>query len=181
MDIFQITDSIKEFFIPIKDWIISINWLGIIAIIKSIAIVISIILFIGIVEVIVKLNLVSRAKKTVGEFVKSSQVSKKMVRKWEKIEKRLKLDTETELKLAVIEADKFFDKILKRFGYFGKDMGERLKRANTSQISNLDQIWEAHKVRNKIVHDSDYSLNAVEAKEAIESYKTALKEMGILQ
>ncbi len=181
MDIFQIVKVVKEFFISIKQWLISLNWTGIVATVKLIAIVISVLLFIGIIEVIIRLNFVSRARKTVGQFVKPSHVPKKMAKKWSKIEERLKLDTETEFKLAVIEADKFFDGILKRFGYFGKDMGERLKRANISQISNLDEIWEAHKVRNKIVHDTEHKLTAVEAKRAIESYKKALQEMGVLQ
>ncbi len=181
MDIFQIVNSIKELFISVKDWLVSFNWPAIITTLKLIAVVVSVFLFVGIIEMIIKLNFVSRTKRVVGQFVKPGKSSKKIIKKWNKIEERLKLDTETELKLAIIEADKFFDGILKRFGYFGKDMGERLKRANISQISNLNDIWEAHKVRNKIVHDTDYKLTNVEAKNAIESYKTALKEMGVLQ
>jgi len=180
MDIFQAINAIKELFVSAKDWVVGLNWLEIISVAKVVSVVISALLFVGIIDVIIKLNLVSKIKKTSKLLAVPSHLPRKTIKKWNKIEKRLKSSQEAELKLAVIEADKFFDNVLKRCGYYGKDMGERLKQINASQIANIDKIWEAHKIRNNIVHNADYQLSKSEAEKAIQAYKKALQEIELL-
>jgi hypothetical protein len=180
MDVFQIFNTIKDFFILIKDWLISSNWQGIISVAKIVAIVMSALLFVGIINLIIRLNLVPRIKKAGKLLSTPSHLPRKTLKKWNKIKKRLESGQEAELKLAVIEADKFFDEVLKRCGYYGKDMGERLKQVNASQIANIDNVWDAHKVRNNVVHNADYKLSKLEAEKSIRAYKKALEEMEIL-
>ena len=181
MDAFQIADKIKEFFFGSKDFFISLPWPGIIVVLKSILVFLSFLLFIGIIFVIFGLNTVYKIKRALSFFVAPKYFpKKKLAKKWNRIEKRLESNQEAELKLAVIEADKFFDNILKRIGYFGKDMGERLKRINPSQMTNINDIWTAHKIRNNIVHDIDYKLIVVDAQRAVKAYKKALDELEAL-
>ncbi len=181
MDIFSIVDKIKEFFLFAKDFLISLPWPEIILILKLILIIISIFLFIGIIFIIFGLRVIYRIKRVLALVTIPRYLpKKKLTKKWSRIEKRLGLGQEAELKLAVIEADKFFDDILKRIGYFGKDMGERLKKINPGQMANINDIWSAHKIRNNIVHDVDYKLNSVDAERAIRAYKKALEELEVI-
>lgn len=104
----------------------------------------------------------------------------KIRRKWHMIEKRLNSRDETNYKMAVIEADKLLDRLLELAGYSGKSMGERLKQLTPAQISNLDAIWRAHKLRNNIVHDIDRKIKYNNACQAIEAFKKALEELEVL-
>jgi len=180
MSIFQIVDTFKKGIALIREFLLSRDWPEITSVLKIIVAAISIVLFVGIIELIIKLNIVNRAKSAGKSFVSPTHLSKRITKKWTKIEERLKSGQEAELKLAVIEADKFFDDVLKRCSYAGKDMGERLRKINASQISNIDDIWQAHKIRNNIVHDINYKLTIIDAEKAIKSFRSALEELEVL-
>lgn len=181
MDIIQLSSNvITSVVIPVKEFLVSLDWQEIISVSKVVLTVISALLFIGIIDLIIRLNIVSRVKRAGRMLAIPKHFPKKLVKKWLKIEERSKSDQEAELKLAVIEADKFFDDILKRIGYIGKDMGERLRKINPSQLANIDDIWQAHKIRNNVVHDVDCKLTEFEAEKAIKAYKKALEELEML-
>ena len=101
-------------------------------------------------------------------------------RKWQKIKQRLEKDWASESKLAIIEADKLLDGMLKRMGYGGESLGERLKQLEEKMLPNIEQIWEAHKIRNNLVHDPDYKLSLNEAKKAIDTYDQTFKHLEAL-
>lgn len=105
---------------------------------------------------------------------------KKAEKKWAEIEKKLLYNDEANLKLAVIEADNFMDEVLKRMSLPGDDMGGRLKNLDASKLSSINSVWEAHKLRNRIVHESGYKVRSDEAKKAIEGFKRALQELQLL-
>ncbi len=100
--------------------------------------------------------------------------------KWEEILRHMSSDREAEWKFAIIEADKLVDSSLKTAGYPGETMGERLTNIDKSQFVSLDGLWEAHKTRNKMVHDSSYFLRYSEAKKAIQFYEATLRELGVV-
>lgn len=100
--------------------------------------------------------------------------------KWEEILRHMNSDREAEWKFAIIEADKLVDNSLKIAGYQGDTMGERLMNIDKDQFPNLDGLWEAHKIRNKLVHDVNYFLRYAEAKTAIQLYEKVLEELGIV-
>tara|TARA_B100000508_G_C11459304_1_gene278373 strand:+ start:2084 stop:2728 length:645 start_codon:yes stop_codon:yes gene_type:complete len=82
-------------------------------------------------------------------------------------------------KLAIIEADIILDDILKRRGYAGNSLGERLKSISPQQLSTLSDAWEAHKVRNRIAHDgADFVLTQRVAHETISRYQRVFAEFG---
>ncbi len=180
MDIFEIFNRISGFVDSAINFITSIDWMRIIFILKVVSIVASVFLFVGIVYTIIRLNLISRFKTKVETFILCGKAQEKLFKKWQKIVKKVKSKTETDQKLAVIEADNFFDNILKKVGYFGQDMGQRLKQITPSQIKNIDDIWKAHKIRNNIVHDSDYKLNREQAEKSVNAYEKGLKELEVL-
>lgn len=97
--------------------------------------------------------------------------------KWQSVEQKLDSKEEGNYKLAIMEADNMFDDLLKKAGYVGEDMGERLKQLQPGDVSNLDELWEAHKLRNKIAHESGVSVNYNQAKKSIEAYKKAFQSL----
>ena len=100
--------------------------------------------------------------------------------KWEEILQHIDSIREVEWKLAIIEADKLVDDTLRSSGYLGDTMGERLMSIDKVQLLSLDGLWEAHKVRNKLVHDTNYFLRYAEARRTIMLYEAALKELNAL-
>ncbi len=83
-------------------------------------------------------------------------------------------------KLAIIEADIILDEALKQYGYAGNSLGERLKSISTSQLSTLNEAWEAHKVRNRIAHEgADFVLTRRIADETIDRYRRVFNELGV--
>lgn len=100
--------------------------------------------------------------------------------RWQEILSHIESTNEAEWKFAVIEADKLVDDLLKSSGFQGDTMGERLMNTDKTQIVTLDGLWDAHKTRNRLVHDSNYFLRYAEAKRAITLYENTLKELGAL-
>lgn len=81
--------------------------------------------------------------------------------------------------LAVIDADKLLDDALRRLHYRGKTMGERLVAAQRD-IKNNDDVWYGHKLRNRLVHESNVKLRERDVKEALLGIRSALKDLGAL-
>ncbi|MFA6536873.1 MAG: hypothetical protein WCT18_00565 [Patescibacteria group bacterium] len=99
--------------------------------------------------------------------------------RWQKIEELLNLKHEMNCKLAVIEADKILEDVLKSMYFSGETMAERLKVAGY-KFPKLRHVWWAHKVRNMCVHDLRYVLKFSEAKKVISLFKDALEELDVL-
>jgi hypothetical protein len=84
-------------------------------------------------------------------------------------------------KLAIIECDIMLDQALKTLGYPGTSLGERLRSISPSQLSSLDDAWEAHKIRNQIAHGgADFVLTQKLAQETVVKYERVLAELGVL-
>jgi hypothetical protein len=78
--------------------------------------------------------------------------------------------------LKVVEADKILDEALRLLGYTGT-LGEKLKKAGP-RFSDLDAVWKAHKLRNKLVHQLDAAPRDAEVERAVESFRRALNDLG---
>ncbi len=102
-----------------------------------------------------------------------------LARRWQEIETMFGSDSEAARKLAVLEADKLLDEILKSLRLPGTTMGERLKVAGY-KYDGVRDAWTGHKIRNRLVHESTFHLSPRLAKEAVLSFKSALHSLGIL-
>ena len=105
---------------------------------------------------------------------------KKFVKEWKKTKERLDTGLESEAKLALIEADALLDETLKRLGYPGESLGERLEKLTVDILPNLEEVRKIHKIRNNIIHDPTYKLNLEEAKKALVIYEKALINLDVL-
>ncbi len=81
--------------------------------------------------------------------------------------------------LAVIDADKLLDDALRRCRYKGKSMGERLMTAQ-HDVKDNDAVWFGHKLRNRLVHETNVKLMEQDVKEALLGIRAALKDLGSL-
>ena len=81
--------------------------------------------------------------------------------------------------LAVIDADKLLDDVLKKRRYKGKTMGERLVAAQRD-INDNDGVWFGHKLRNRLVHENNVKLTERDVKEALLGIRSGLKDLGAL-
>jgi len=97
--------------------------------------------------------------------------------RWQELQKLCK-DKST-WPLAVIDADKLLDEALKKSHYKGKTMGERLVSAQRS-IGDNDGVWYGHKLRNRLVHETDVKLSERDVKDALLGIRAALKDLGAL-
>ncbi|RJO60098.1 hypothetical protein C4544_07080 [candidate division WS5 bacterium] len=103
-------------------------------------------------------------------------------RKWREIETLMQQQKPSSYKVAVMDADKLVDYVLKAKVGTDGNMGERLKKAQKlfSSYSDYQNLWEAHKMRNRIAHEADHEVHFAEAKKNISYFKKALKDLGAL-
>ena len=99
---------------------------------------------------------------------------------WNKILERLENGTESEVKLAVIEADDLLNNVLIRMGYSGESLGERLKQVSEVALPNKTQVIEAHMITGNIIHDPDYRLKLTQARGILEVYRQAFLHLNAL-
>jgi hypothetical protein len=94
--------------------------------------------------------------------------------RWTKIEQVQKMG-EAGWQVAIIQADKLLDQALRERGFSGDTMGDRLKSSHAG-----DKVWAAHKIRNRIAHETDVKLNAIVVNQALRGFKQGLKNVGAL-
>lgn len=78
-------------------------------------------------------------------------------------------------KQGIMDADKLLDYALAKKGFVGT-LGEKLKKAG-SRFSDLNGVWQAHKLRNQIAHELK-DINIVEARRALKFFKQGLNDLG---
>ncbi len=104
----------------------------------------------------------------------SANQSKK---RWENITLRIKSHNEADWRLAIIECDILLDEMLKKMGYPGESIADKLKIVEPSDFHTLNEAWEAHKVRNRIAHSgTDFHLSRSEAERVFALYKKVFEE-----
>jgi len=92
----------------------------------------------------------------------------------EKINSWVNGDSDSEYALALIEADKLLDYFLKARHFAGNTLGERLKVAGY-RFPELRKVWPAHKMRNRIVHESSVKISQSQVKSYWRDYQKAYR------
>lgn len=100
--------------------------------------------------------------------------------RWQEVRRHIESFKDAEWRMAVIEADKIVEEILSKGGFPGETLGEKLTLINQNQLQSIDELWIAHKLRNRIAHDTKYQAHHTEARQAIEYYEKVLHELGAL-
>jgi hypothetical protein len=101
-------------------------------------------------------------------------------KRWSAVLEKAEANPPHSFALAIIEADKLTDEALKRMGFQGEHMADRLEHLNAAEMRTLEPLWRAHRLRNELVHAPDFEVNAVDARETLQVYGRFLKELGVL-
>lgn len=98
--------------------------------------------------------------------------------KLQEIDELVKLGSPSNFSRAVLEGDKLLDHILKGLRTPGLTMGDRLRAAqNRFSSEGYNAAWQAHKIRNELVHNSQYEITDFMARDAINNFKKAIREL----
>jgi hypothetical protein len=98
-------------------------------------------------------------------------------RRWRKLQKQC--SDKQMWPAAVIEADTLLDEALKKKRFNGKNMGERLVKAQRL-LTNNDKVWFSHKLRTKLEDEPKAKLQEKAVKDALLGTRQALKDLGAL-
>ncbi len=172
--VLKILDLLKSFiyYTGESQFVSDLKWLGA---------VLSLIFGAFIAILIIKLQIIDSWFKTAGNFLLTQAFPKRHLNKsWQKILARFSKSDEANLRLALIEADNLFDDLLKQMRLPGESMADRLRYIDSSQISNIDEIWRAHKLRNVLVHNHEYPITRNEMEFGVKAYEKALKELEFI-
>lgn len=97
--------------------------------------------------------------------------------KWKEMQKGLaKKDSWQQ---AVIDADNMLDEVLKKKRFSGKNMGERLTKAQRL-ISDNEGVWFGHKLRKQYEAEPATKAKEKDVKQALIGIRQALKDLGAL-
>ena len=113
-----------------------------------------------------------------GSYKRQIAISKYQ-KKWEKIKMMLFSETEEGRKIALIEAEKFFDLVLSKIGYKNKSVEEKIKEIGLPEDIDVEKILWAHQVCQDIIHDPDYKLEKEEAKKVIDVFEQTFYSLNI--
>jgi len=96
-------------------------------------------------------------------------VRKILLKQWEEVRGM------TDNHRKVMDAEKILDHALTTLGYSGS-FGEKLKAAGP-RFSRVQQVWEAHKLRNRIAHEVGITVNDRDCNTALAAFERALKDL----
>ena len=112
--------------------------------------------------------------KTISEVTRNN-----ISRDWRNIDVLLSQKTPSQLRQALITADKCLDNALRDI-VDGESLGDRLK--NSERMFNRDlynKIWEAHKIRNNIVYAAGSDAPYFVVTSDVNNLKEGLSALGV--
>lgn len=99
---------------------------------------------------------------------------------WDGVLATFEKGTSENMKIAIINADKLIDTMLKDAGFGGDHMVDRLKQIPAARLSSLERLYRAHRVRNNIVHTPDFAVTTQMGRTTLEDYAAFLKELDYI-
>lgn len=150
--------------------------------VKTVLMILSIIFGVILVIIIFKMRglIKEEVTKLKAELIPPKEAASAHDNRWQEIKSHVNSFKESEWKFAIIEADKLVDDVLKSAGFAGESMGERLMIIKPGELLNLQYLWDAHKLRNLLVHDVNYQITHQQAIWAIEAFEGVLRELEAL-
>lgn len=103
-----------------------------------------------------------------------------VLEQWAAICEKIEQQNISMARLAIIDADKLIDSILKKAQIGGEHMADRLDRISAEDYPSIQAVWRAHRLRNELVHSPAFEISIADAQRAINNYEAFLKEIGIL-
>jgi hypothetical protein len=156
-------------------YISSLGWLEIGSV------VISAVLIGATVYFIIKTGWLATRVNRMQDVILKADVPKKEIQKsWKTIQEHFFVGGDNDLKVAILDADKLLDEALRGAGIQGANLGDRLKKIKPSQLPDIEALWQAHKLRNQIAHESDFKLKRDLAERTLQIYEKTLHDLKAL-
>jgi len=156
------------------------GYFGNLGMLEFFGLVIALIFFAGVIYFVIETGWFTIRVDKFRHVVLQSDISKKHAQEsWSAIEAHFYRGGESDLKVAILEADKLLNEALREAGVMGVQLGDRLKKASAEQVPNINELWQAHKLRNQIAHEPNFKLKRDLAERALGIYETALKNLGV--
>ena len=148
---------------------------------ELLAVIVSGVLIYGIIYSTIKSNwLVYKVDEWVDIFGTANLSKRRTLRGWRQILKRLNTSSPNNWKIAIIEADKILAEVLILNGYKAESVHEQLKQIGPEILPNVEELKQAHKIRDRIVQEPDFNLTQDEAAQIIRIYAAAFRELGVI-
>lgn len=107
------------------------------------------------------------------------ETEKAIIFEWKNIDVLLSTKGPAQLKNALISADKTLDNALRDM-FEGESFADRMRNAERRFDKYFfNKIWEAHKLRNQLVHESGFEPPHFVLTEAVQTMKTAVQNLGV--
>ena len=133
---------------------------------------------IGIIVVIAFAVIIAKLRRYFGRPEMHGMSREAIQKHWEEVEK-MSESGRMGSKMAIVEADKLLDSSLKSLMMSGSTLGERLKFA-CYKYPELRNVWNAHRLRNRLVHETSFEPSLGETRAAIRDFKRALQVLKVL-
>jgi hypothetical protein len=168
----QAKDSWIGFGANVVDFFHSYAFKNIVFTLKSISLILSLLALAAIILIFLKMRALGKPVKVEKKEGTENVVvakNKKIFKKWAKIERKFNSGTESNYKLAILEADNLYDETLRIIG-----------NDKEKTLDNIDEIKNAKRIRRNIVDDSSFVLIASEVRNALDAYKNGLEKLGVI-
>ena len=100
-----------------------------------------------------------------------------MNKRWKIVADMIVGGNPNDYKAAVVEAGSMLYETLRKIGYPGDDLPDQLEQMVGYQITNLEGVRDASKVREEILADVNYKISAEKTREVVVEFGEALKEV----
>lgn len=148
---------------------------------ETVSVLLSAIFITAIVLIMLKTGwLRTRVDRVQDVILKANMPKKQAQDSWKKVQAHFFAGDDNDLKIAIVEADKMLEEALRHAGVRGASLGDRLKNLKKGQVPNLDNLWQAHKLRNQIAHETGFKIKRDVAERALAVYEEALQNLGAL-
>lgn len=169
-----------DYYFAFIDYLAAFPWGTYFFVLKIVAFIITVAAALWYFSTVRKLMALMAPQVTVDD-VKPETLPREVIAKpWQEIQEKMASNNPADWSIAVIQADAVMDQLLKASGYIGDTMGDRLKQVNTAELNAIDDVWRAHKLRNRLAHGMGGTLTRSEAIEAIQCYEKAFRELNYI-
>lgn len=104
----------------------------------------------------------------------------KVLRAWKEIVQGIATEESAKMKKAINDADKILEEALKAKGFTGKTVDERLNKVDAVQLENIKEVWQAHRLSERIKKEPTLVIAPNEAWNIIHIYEKAFKDFGLI-
>lgn len=157
------------------------TYLGVLPSLQTFSMVITGVLLFFVVLAMTKANVIGGKKdKFIDKWNLADMSKAKIQKKWNGILLGVGTGESVMMKNAINDADKMLEEVLRERGFAGKTMDDRLKQVDESKMGNIKEVWQAHRISERIKKDPSLAITQNEAWNIIHIYGQTLKDHGLI-